>query len=86
MTEGGVYQCTICDRTYSLKRTAKRHIQENHIDASPAQCEICEAVLKTRRGLTKHMKKCHGITGAVHENSNVEVAIENFNGEVSMME
>ena len=70
MKEDGTYQCTICDRIYSLKRTAKRHIHENHIDNDPVQCKICEAVLKTRRGLTKHMKKCHS-----------NIGMENYNGE-----
>ena len=61
VTPSGRAECRVCEKDFSSKGVAKRHIISVHHNAHMnLQCKLCPAVLKNKNSLGSHMRKTHG--------------------------
>lgn len=53
------FQCPICKKEYTLKRSLSRHISLNHSQNNNIHCKICHISFSQQHGLLRHVKSVH---------------------------
>ena len=55
-----LFQCNICDISFSIKGTLKRHIESVHEGKKPFKCSECDAAFSNNQNLKSHISSVHG--------------------------
>jgi len=58
-TEDGLYTCSVCGKTDSIKGNLKNHIESKHIEGISFPCGQCGKQLRSRNALACHIYRCH---------------------------
>merc|ERR1712204_81654 len=58
-TEHGLYSCSVCGKTDSLKGNLKNHIEAKHIEGISFPCGQCGKQLRSRNAVACHINRCH---------------------------
>jgi len=75
--KGDVWACTFCDKTFTTKGSAKRHLLSTHsADSKQFECPRCTSKFARRDDLYTHLRRMHGA------NQLVEMMIEEHKAEL----
>ena len=56
LSEAEMYACSLCDKTFSIQRSLKRHRESVHRQSAGFSCQVCNKHLYRQDVLRKHMK------------------------------
>ena len=59
LESGDGYQCSVCHKTATTRKTLKTHIQSVHIIEEPSPCEHCGKQFKNNHTLRNHISLTH---------------------------
>ena len=67
------FQCMICEKQFKSEAYYKTHLSQ-HSKGNPFQCEVCDKSYSSNSNLKMHMKKCHGPSPSISEETHSKKA------------
>jgi len=57
-----VWQCAMCDKRFTKRSNAKRHLETVHDRSRFWRCKLCRSTFTQRGSLTRHLQRAHAMT------------------------
>lgn len=62
MGASAIWQCALCDKHFTKRSNAKRHMDTVHDRSRFWRCKLCRSTFTQRGSLTRHLQRAHDMT------------------------